>query len=111
MSQPLTKLEIKVIRQVLGVSLRITRQGGAEISATSLGDYRKNSIAYFFHKQPNGEIYIRRQIDGGYAPYGWGAWGQKYIYVIHRDPNKGYNGFGDVMEAAYWLKDYIRRRC
>lgn len=106
MSQPLTNLEIKVIRQVLEVPFRITRQGGAEIGARTLGDRRKNSIAYFFHKQPNGEIYVRRQIKGYHC---W-AEGQKYIYVIHRDPNAGYNGFGDVMSAAYWLKDYIRRR-
>ena len=112
MAQKLNSLEIKVIKQVLGVNIYITRQGSVEVTATSLGDYRNNSISYFFHKQPNGEIYVRRQIKGGYAPYGWGAWGQKYIYVIHRNPaTNDYNGFSDVMEAANWLKRYIRRRC
>ena len=105
MSQPLSNLEIKVIRQVLGVSVTITHEGSARIDANALGDYRKNSIAYFFNKQPDGEIYIRRQI----AADGYYSHGQKYIYVIHRDPRTGYNGFEDVMEAASWLKNYISR--
>lgn len=112
MEQKLNSLEIKVIKQVLGVNIYITRQGSVEVTASSLGDYRSNSISYFFHKQPSGEIYVRRQIRGGYSSYGLGSWGQKYIYVIHRNPAANdYNGFSDVMDAANWLKSYIRRRC
>ena len=112
MANKFNSLEIKILKHILSVPFEFTSRGNIEISADSLGDYRKNSIAYFFHKQPNGEIYIRRQIEGGYAPYGWGAWGQKYIYVIHREPDSNdYRGFSDIMDAANWLKRYIRRRC
>lgn len=111
-AQNFNSLELKVIRQILGPCYDFTSRGNICFSASSIGDYRRNSYAYYFHKQPNGEIYIRRQIEGGYAPYGWGNRNQKYIYVIHRESvSNDYRGFKDVMDAANWLKGYLRRHC